>query len=109
MATYLALIRWTNEGIEKIKESPSRLDAARKATEAAGAKLVSFYLLMGQYDMAAIIEAPDDAHTPGSVSLLRRKAVFAWKPSALLPRTNTGRSFQASPDPRSSGPTLRLG
>ena len=61
MATYLALMRWTKEGIEKIKESPSRLDAAKKATEAAGAKLVSFYLLMGQYDMAAVIEAPDDA------------------------------------------------
>jgi uncharacterized protein with GYD domain len=61
MATYLALMRWTKEGIEKIKDSPARLDAGKKAAEAAGAKLVSFYMLMGQYDMAAIIEAPDDA------------------------------------------------
>jgi uncharacterized protein with GYD domain len=68
MATYLALMRWTNEGIEKIKDSPSRLDAARKAIEPAGAKLLSFYMLMGQYDMAAIIEAPDDA-TYARVSL----------------------------------------
>ena len=98
MTTYLALMRCTKEGIEKIKESPSRLDAAKKATEAAGAKLVSFYLLMGQYDMAAIIEAPDDATYARFSLSLARKAVFAWKPSALLPRTNTGRSFQASPD-----------
>jgi uncharacterized protein with GYD domain len=68
MATYLALMRWTKEGIEKIKESPSRLDAARKVIEPAGAKLVSFYMLMGQYDAAAIIEAPDDA-TYARVSL----------------------------------------
>ena len=98
MATYLALMRWTKEGIEKIKDSPSRLDAARKAIEPAGAKLVSFYMLMGQYDMAAVIEAPDDA-TYARVSLsLASKAVSAWKLSAPLPRTNTGRSFQPFPN-----------
>jgi uncharacterized protein with GYD domain len=61
MATYLALMRWTKEGIEKIKDSPARLDAARKALEPAGVKITSFYMLMGQYDMAVVIEAPDDA------------------------------------------------
>src|ERR1700678_968921 len=42
---------------------------------------------------------PTTRPTPASVFLLHRKAVFAWKPCVLLPRTNTGRSFQASPDP----------
>ena len=37
------------------------MDAAKKAIEAGGGKLKSFYLLMGQYDMAIIVEAPDDA------------------------------------------------
>jgi uncharacterized protein with GYD domain len=37
------------------------LDVAKKAIESAGGKLKSFYLLMGQYDMAIIVEAPDDA------------------------------------------------
>jgi uncharacterized protein with GYD domain len=61
MATYLALMRWTKEGIEKIKDSPARLDAARKAIEPHGGKITSFYMLMGQYDMAVVIDAPDDA------------------------------------------------
>jgi len=61
MATYLSLMRWTKEGLEKIKDSPSRLDAARKFIEPSGGKIISFYMLMGQYDMAIIIEAPDDA------------------------------------------------
>lgn len=61
MATYLSLIRWTHEGITKIKESPLRLDSAKKAIEAGGGKLKHFYLLMGQYDMAIVVEAPDDA------------------------------------------------
>ncbi len=36
MATYLSLLRWTKEGVEKIKDSPARLDAGKKAFEAAG-------------------------------------------------------------------------
>jgi uncharacterized protein with GYD domain len=60
MATYLSLMRWTKEGIEKIKDSPTRLDAARKAIEPSGGKIKSFYMLMGQYDMAVVLEAPDD-------------------------------------------------
>jgi uncharacterized protein with GYD domain len=59
MATYLSLLRWTKEGVEQIKDSPSRLDAARKAIEPADGRIKSFYMLMGQYDMAALIEAPD--------------------------------------------------
>lgn len=61
MQTYLLLLRWTKEGLATIKDSPARLDAARKATEASGGKLKTFYMLIGQYDMAAVVEAPDDA------------------------------------------------
>jgi len=61
MPTYLSLMRWTKEGVEKVKDSPARLDAGRKAVEAVGGKVIGFYMLMGQYDMAIIIEAPDDA------------------------------------------------
>jgi uncharacterized protein with GYD domain len=58
--TYIALARWTNQGLQKIQESPSRLDAARKAFEAAGIKLKEFYMVMGQYDTVIVVEAPDD-------------------------------------------------
>ena len=61
MATYLCLLRWTKEGVEKVKDSPSRLDAGRKAFAAAGCKINTVLLLMGQYDMAIVAEAPDDA------------------------------------------------
>jgi uncharacterized protein with GYD domain len=61
MATYILLVRWTNQGLQKIKESPSRLEAGTKAFEAAGIKLKAFYMVMGQYDQVCIAEAPDDA------------------------------------------------
>ncbi len=60
MATYLALLTYTDQGIRNIKESPSRLDAAKKAFGAAGAELKQFYLAMGRYDAVVVCEAPDD-------------------------------------------------
>ena len=60
MPTYIAFLKWTPQGLQNIKQSPPRLDAARKGFEAAGAKMKDFYMVTGQYDMVAIVEAPDD-------------------------------------------------
>ena len=60
MPHYISLVRYTHQGISKIKDSPSRLDAARKAAEAAGGKIHSWYLTMGQYDAVLISEFPSD-------------------------------------------------
>jgi uncharacterized protein with GYD domain len=68
MATYISLIQFTQQGLETIKESPKRIDAARKAYEQAGAKLKEIYLLMGEYDLIVISEAPND-ETAAKVSL----------------------------------------
>ncbi len=60
MPTYISLMRWTQKGIENIKEGPSRLDMAKQAFKAVGAELKQMYLVMGQYDLIIIGEAPDD-------------------------------------------------
>ena len=60
MPTYITLYQLTQKGIENIKESPARLDAARQAGKAMGAEGKAFYLTMGQYDFVVIGEAPDD-------------------------------------------------
>jgi uncharacterized protein with GYD domain len=60
MPTYLSLLRFTKQGVEKIKDSPSRVDAGKKAFEAAGGKIIGIYGLLGQYDLAILAEAPDD-------------------------------------------------
>lgn len=59
MGTYIVLARYTDKGIENIKESPARLDAAKEAFKAMGAELKEFYLVSGQYDMVVVAEAPD--------------------------------------------------
>jgi len=60
MPTYIAFLKWTSQGAQNVKQSPSRLDAARKGFAAVGARMKDFYLVTGRYDMIAFVEAPDD-------------------------------------------------
>src|SRR5438105_1458058 len=60
MADVVTLIRYTQQGIAKIKESPARLDAAKKAAEKVGGKIHTWYLTMGRYDAVLISEFPND-------------------------------------------------
>ena len=60
MPTFITLFNWTQQGIERVKESPNRIDAARQAFQSAGGELKAWYLTMGRYDGVVIAEAPDD-------------------------------------------------
>ena len=60
MPHFVNLIRYTEQGIAKIKESPARLEAAKKTAEKAGGKIHAWYLTMGQYDAVIISEFPND-------------------------------------------------
>ena len=60
MATYIALLKYTQQGVTKLKDSPNRLDAGRELFKKAGAEIKDTYLTMGRYDLVCIIEAPDD-------------------------------------------------
>ena len=68
MPTYVTLINYTQQGVEKIKQSPSRLDAAKEAFRAAGAEIKAFYLVLGRYDIVLVAEAPD-AETVAKLAL----------------------------------------
>jgi uncharacterized protein with GYD domain len=60
MATYIMLTNWTQKGIENVKDSPGRLEAAKEAFQAAGGEIKEFFLVTGRYDMVVIADAPDD-------------------------------------------------
>ncbi len=61
MATFITLLRYSQQGITTVKQAPGRIDAARQAYRALGAELKALYLVMGRYDFVALVEAPDDA------------------------------------------------
>ena len=59
MDTYVILGNYTQQGVEKIKESPDRIESGRKAFEAVGGKVIAWYLLMGRYDFMLVVQAPN--------------------------------------------------
>lgn len=60
MATYILLVKLTEQGIKNIKDAPQRTEQAAKQLEAMGGKLINIYTVMGEYDYVAIGEAPSD-------------------------------------------------
>jgi uncharacterized protein with GYD domain len=84
MPTYITLARWTQQGIEKIKEGPARLDAWKQLVESAGGTVKGWYMVTGQYDMVTIVEAPSDdvvakvALATGSKGSVRSETVRAF-------------------------------
>jgi uncharacterized protein with GYD domain len=59
MTTYIALFNLTDAGIKAAKDSPRRLDAAKKLLADMGGEMKQFYLVMGEFDFVGICEAPD--------------------------------------------------
>ena len=60
MPTYINLINYTEQGIRNIKDSPKRLDAAKKLLKDLGGEFKQFYLTMGSHDIVVVAEAPSD-------------------------------------------------
>jgi uncharacterized protein with GYD domain len=60
MPRYVALIDWTDQGVKSFKESPDRVTRGRQLAEGLGVSLEDVYWTLGQHDLVAILEAPDD-------------------------------------------------
>jgi uncharacterized protein with GYD domain len=61
MATYILLGTFTDQGIHKIKDTTKRAEAVRAMGKKAGVTVKDMYWTLGQYDVAAILDAPDEA------------------------------------------------
>ena len=84
MPTYLILSSYTDQGIRNVKDSPKRLDAAKKLLKSMGGEFKQFYLTMRAYDSATIVEAPSDeaiakfALAAGSLGNIRTTTLKAF-------------------------------
>jgi uncharacterized protein with GYD domain len=67
MATYLIFINWTDQGVRTVKDSPKRLDAAKKTLKDIDGELKAFYMLQGSHDAVLIAEVPSDEKLAGFV------------------------------------------
>ena len=85
MPKFVSLLNWTDQGAKSASETVQRAEAAQKVAADMGGSL-EVYWTMGQYDMVAILEAPDDDSA----------VQFMAKVSSLgNVRTSTMRAFEA--------------
>ncbi|NKB56546.1 MAG: GYD domain-containing protein [Alphaproteobacteria bacterium] len=61
MPMYISLMNYTDQGLRTIKKSTNRADSARSMAEELGGSIEQIYLTMGNYDLIAIADFPDDA------------------------------------------------
>jgi uncharacterized protein with GYD domain len=60
MATFITTIKFTEQGLQGIRESPKRATAFKSAAKKMGVKITDVYWTLGNFDGILIFDAPDD-------------------------------------------------
>ena len=68
MPTYVMLTTLTPEGVQTLKNNPSRIREVNREVEQLGASVKAQWAVLGQYDFVNVVEAPDEK-TMARVSL----------------------------------------
>jgi uncharacterized protein with GYD domain len=68
MPTYLMLAKLTPEGVQTIKNSPSRIREVNREIEQLGATVTAQWATLGRFDFVNVVDAPDE-QTIARVSL----------------------------------------
>ncbi|HYP55527.1 MAG TPA: GYD domain-containing protein [Solirubrobacterales bacterium] len=93
MPTYVMLTNLTSEGVKTLKNNPGRVAEVNKEVEQIGARVVSQYATLGQYDFVTIVEAPDEK-TMAKVSVeLGSRGTMTSQTLAALPADDLASSL----------------
>jgi uncharacterized protein with GYD domain len=57
---YIALMRWTSQGIGGLPAWRERMEEGERAIAERGGSLIGAYVTLGRFDVVEIFEAPDD-------------------------------------------------
>jgi uncharacterized protein with GYD domain len=60
MPTYIVLTNFTDQGLRDIKDTTKRADAFKALAKASGATVKDIYWTLGQYDIVATVDVPDE-------------------------------------------------
>ena len=89
MATYIVLSNFTEQGIRNIKDSPKRAEAFKNMAKKSGLTVKDLFWTLGQYDVVAILEAPDDMSITslglsiGALGNIRTQTLRAYSESEI--------------------------
>jgi uncharacterized protein with GYD domain len=60
MANYIMLASYSEQGLKGIKDTVKRTEGVRELAKKAGITMQASYWTLGQFDVVAMFEAPDD-------------------------------------------------
>ena len=89
MATYLVLGHFTEQGMHKVKDTTKRAEAVREIARKCGATVKDLYWTLGQYDVALVLEAPDETSATafglsvGVLGNVRTQTLRAFTPEEM--------------------------
>lgn len=93
MSTYIALAKFTDQGLKSVKETVKRADSAKEMAAKYGVQMKDIYWTLGKYDIVVLLEAKDDASltafnlalcSMGNVKFQTMKAFNKDETAALL-------------------------
>jgi uncharacterized protein with GYD domain len=97
MPAFIVLGRYTQKGIENMKESLERLEAAKKVTKSNGGEIKEFYYTMGRYDFIAICEAPDTESMTRSLLMISSVGAVRTETLPATPATKAAEMLKGLP------------
>ncbi len=60
MPGYVVAYKFTQQGLAKTTDLPQTIKRAKAESEKVGIKVVGVWLTLGEWDMVAVVDAPDD-------------------------------------------------
>ncbi|WP_242334149.1 MULTISPECIES: GYD domain-containing protein [Anaeromyxobacter] len=98
MASYLMQFSFTAQGIQQIKDSPARVEAAKQTVRAMGGEVREFYAILGSaHDTLFILEAPDDAAVARMVLAIGSRGYVRTETHRLFTEEEYGKVIRSLP------------
>jgi uncharacterized protein with GYD domain len=85
MPTFIRLASLTEQGIKNVQNFRAMVAEAREIMESHGVKLVQAWATLGDYDVVAIIEAPDAKSAAQVSALISSRGNFRAKTLSAVP------------------------
>ena len=85
MSKFISQVTLSKEGLQGLKEVPERIEENRKLWEDAGGRLVSWYVVLGEYDYLLVTEAPNEKVMAEIAAKASRRGRTQFKTSIAIP------------------------
>jgi uncharacterized protein with GYD domain len=89
MATYIMLGNFTDQGIRAVKDTAKRAEALKDMSKKCGVTLKASYWTLGQFDVVAVFDSPDDTamtalgFSLGALGNVRTQTLRAFSPEDI--------------------------